>query len=108
MIALQRNGPRFAFVWVAGHRRQPFHFLLDDDLLSVQRHADLASYETDVESLPLTGRAAGVFRGQDAAIQRAVAMRVGGPPVVVEDLHFVTGSQADAAIRLRAHAEFGM
>jgi hypothetical protein len=84
VIALEDEGSGFAFLGVDGDGGESFN-LPFDDFFPVEHDLDVAADEADIEGLPLAGLAAGILARGDAAVEGAVAVRIGLLAVVFED-----------------------
>src|SRR5215471_5821041 len=100
MVALQADASWLSFVSIMRHRCQALDDALVDHRLAVEHDRNFTADQANVIGLPFTGGLAGVLARRDAAVQRAGAVRVWRPAVVIENLHLVAVSQPDAAVAL--------
>src|SRR5262249_23567488 len=108
MVALQADAARLSFVSIVRYRCQALDDTLVDYRLVVEHDGNFTADQANVIGLPFAGGLAGVLARRDAAVQRAGAVRVWRPAVVIENLHLVAVAQPDATVALRGQSEFGM
>src|SRR5579871_5683661 len=106
MVALQDDGARLAFIGALRNGGQTVDVFVIDDFVVVEDDGDVAADEPDVVALPLADLLAGVHGGQDAAVECAIAVGIGGLTEIVKDLDFVAAAQADAAVGVLAQFAF--
>src|SRR4051794_26206313 len=73
VVALQNDRAWLSLIGVLRDGGKTVDMFVVDDLVVVQYHRDIASYQPDIVSLPFTRLLTGIHGGQNAAVKRAIS-----------------------------------